>query len=66
MTGDLAVLFAWDHRNVATAVLSRDRSGVDFVAVRFELNSQKIKSVAHGAANLCAVLANSSSEDKQV
>src|SRR5438445_4085663 len=66
MPGDLAVFFAWDHGNAAFAGIGRDRSGMALVAVLVELNSQEIKPVAHRTAYLCAVLADSPSEYKQV
>src|SRR5438309_4698017 len=63
---DLAVFFAWDHDNAAFAGLGRDRGGVAFVAILIEPDSQEIKPGARRAADPCAVLADSPSEDKQV
>ena len=66
MSSDLTVFFAGDHDNAAFAGFGRDHGGVAFVAVLIEPDSQEIQPGARRAADPCAVLADSPSEDKQV
>jgi hypothetical protein len=66
MPSDLAVFFAWNHENAAFAGFGRDRGGVAFIAILIQPDSQEIQPGARRAADPCAVLADSPSEDKQV